>query len=98
MIAREHSTSMGVVRAAIRLRGTLSRPLAAALVSAALLWPAHPAQAQFTQEGNKLVGTGAAASAQQGISVAVSGDGNTAIMGGPGDNSGVGAAWVFTRS
>jgi hypothetical protein len=35
--------------------------------------------------------------AQQGRSVALSGDGNTAVVGGPGDNPN-GAAWVFTRS
>ena len=45
----------------------------------------------------ELVGTGAVGSGEQGQSVALSGDGNTAIVGGPGDNSG-GAAWVFTRS
>jgi hypothetical protein len=31
-------------------------------------------------------------------SVSLSSDGNTAIVGGSGDNSGIGAAWVFTRS
>jgi hypothetical protein len=36
--------------------------------------------------------------AQQGISVALSADGNTAIVGGPFDNSNAGAAWVFTRN
>src|SRR6516165_9914971 len=35
---------------------------------------------------------------QQGWSVALSADGNTAIWGGPGDNNTAGAAWVFTRS
>ena len=35
---------------------------------------------------------------EQGWSVALSADGNTAIVGGYGDNSYVGAAWVFTRS
>jgi hypothetical protein len=35
--------------------------------------------------------------AEFGTSVALSGDGNTAIVGGPGDNAGAGAAWVFTR-
>ena len=30
--------------------------------------------------------------------MALSADGNTALIGGPGDNGGVGAAWVFTRS
>ena len=34
--------------------------------------------------------------AKQGFSVSLSADGNTAIVGGPGDNSDVGAAWVFT--
>jgi hypothetical protein len=34
----------------------------------------------------------------QGASVALSGDGNTAIVGGPSDNKTTGAAWVFTRS
>jgi len=33
----------------------------------------------------------------QGYSVALAGDGNTAIVGGPGDDRGLGAAWVFTR-
>jgi FG-GAP repeat len=33
-----------------------------------------------------------------GASVALSGDGNTALIGGYRDNGGVGAAWVFTRS
>ncbi|MCA6491796.1 MAG: IPT/TIG domain-containing protein, partial [Chitinophagaceae bacterium] len=52
----------------------------------------------WTQQGNKLVGTGAVGSARQGISVSISADGNTAIVGGDYDNSNVGAAWVYTRS
>jgi hypothetical protein len=52
----------------------------------------------WTQQGKKLVGTGAAGSARQGMSVALSSDGNTAIVGGWADNSRLGAAWVFTRS
>jgi lipocalin len=52
----------------------------------------------WTQQGNKLVGSGASGPAQQGVSVALSADGNTAIVGGPGDNSGQGAAWVYARS
>jgi hypothetical protein len=57
----------------------------------------------FTRSGDvwtqqaKLVGTGAVGAARQGSSVALSSDGNTAIVGGPFDNS-FGAAWVFTRS
>jgi len=62
-----------------------------------MLFLAHAAAAQFTQQGTKLVATDAVWAAHQGESVAISADGNTAIVGGPGDN-GVGAAWVFTRS
>ena len=51
----------------------------------------------WTQQGNKLVGTGAVGSARQGMSVALSADGNTAIVGGWADNSKAGAVWVFTR-
>ncbi len=75
--------------------------LAAALMSCALFWSSPPAQAQFTQQGPKLVGSGAvngSSGANQGGSVALSADGNTAIVGGYGDNNGAGAAWVFTRS
>jgi hypothetical protein len=57
----------------------------------------------WSQQGSKLVGTGAVGSfAEQGYSVSLSADGSTAIVGGPGDdtppdNVGVGAAWVFTQ-
>jgi hypothetical protein len=52
----------------------------------------------WSQQGPKLVGTGAVGGAQQGTSVAVSADGNTAIVGGEGDNEYAGAAWVFRRT
>jgi hypothetical protein len=52
----------------------------------------------WTQQGNKLVGTGAVGPPLQGLSAALSADGNTAIVGGPYDNSQTGAAWIFTRS
>ena len=55
------------------------------------------AWAQFTQQGPKLVGTGALGPAAQGPSVSLSADGNTAIVGGPVDDGSTGAAWVFTR-
>ena len=57
-----------------------------------------PAQGQFVQQGSKLAGNGVVGQTGQGASLAVSGDGNTAIIGGPGDNGNIGAAWVFTRS
>jgi FG-GAP repeat len=70
------------------------------LIFAALLFSSQLALAQFTQQGPKLVGTGAVGSipASQGWSAAISADGSTAIIGGYNDNSGNGAAWVFTRS
>jgi hypothetical protein len=49
----------------------------------------------WTQQGTKLVGTGAVGDAEQGTSVALSGDGSTGLVGGPDDDGGVGAAWVF---
>jgi hypothetical protein len=56
------------------------------------------APAAWTQTGTKLVGTGASVAAQQGYAVALSADGNTAIVGGYKDNSGVGAVWIFARN
>ena len=52
----------------------------------------------WTQQGKKLIGTGAVGNARRGMSMALSADGNTAIVGGWSDNSKTGAAWVFTRS
>jgi hypothetical protein len=52
----------------------------------------------WVQQGGKLVGTGAEGTANQGWSVALSGDGNTAIVGGPYDTQLLGAAWVYTRN
>ena len=54
--------------------------------------------AQFTQQGSKLVGTGGDAGSFQGSSVAISSDGNTAVIGGIYDNSQQGAIWVYTRN
>jgi len=61
-----------------------------------MLLLAQAAAAQFTQQGSKLVGTGAVGAANQGYSVAISADGNTAILGGNHDSSNAGAAWVFS--
>ena len=51
----------------------------------------------WSQQGPKLVGTGAVGQARQGWSVALSADGNTLAVGGLEDN-GTGATWVFVRS
>jgi len=52
----------------------------------------------WSQQGSKLVGSGATGNAEQGYGVALSGDGNTAMIGGRHDNTNLGAAWVFTRT
>ena len=52
----------------------------------------------WTQQGSKLTGAGGAFDPAFGAAVALSSDGNTALIGGPEDNADAGAAWVFTRS
>jgi hypothetical protein len=69
---------------------------AAAVIFAALLFSPQPALAQFSQLGAKLVGTGAVGQSEQGAAAALSADGNTAIVGGPGDDGNIGAAWIYT--
>lgn len=62
------------------------------------VWVYTKSGGSWTQQGNKLVGTGATGNASQGFSISLSGDGNTALVGGIDDNAFAGAAWVFTRS
>jgi len=68
---------------------------------AGAVWVWTRSSGVWTQQGNKLVGSGAAGNAQQGWSVSLSADGNTAIVGGLSDNSSgngqVGAIWVWVR-
>ena len=80
----------------MKFRYEVLHVLAVVMLTCSLL-PA-PVWAQYTQQGPKLVGTGALGIASQGWSVSLSHDGNTAIVGAPGDNFGAGAAWVYTRS
>ena len=61
-------------------------------------WIFNRSGTTWTQAGGKLTGTGNVGAANEGWSVALSGDGNTAIVGGDQDNTGIGAAWVFTQS
>ncbi len=51
---------------------------------------------QWVQEGEKLTAKGEVGEGSFGL-VALSGDGNTALIGGPGDNGFQGAVWVFTN-
>src|SRR5204862_498329 len=52
----------------------------------------------WSQEGPKLTASDEQGPGTFGASVALSADGNTALVGGPADNASNGAAWVFTRS
>lgn len=62
------------------------------------VWVYTRSGGSWTQQGNKLVGTGADGNASQGFSISLSADGNTALIGGIDDNAFAGATWVFTRS
>ena len=66
--------------------------------SAGAVWVYTRSGSTWTQQGNKLIGTGATSNASQGFSISLSDDGNTAVVGGLGDNTFAGAAWIFTRS
>jgi len=52
----------------------------------------------WTQQGTKLTGRGETGGGLFGVSVALSSTGNTALVGGSGDNDNIGAAWVLARS
>ncbi len=52
----------------------------------------------WTQDGPKLTGSEEEGNAQFGYSVALSPEGETALIGGAKDDGGTGAAWVFARS
>jgi hypothetical protein len=67
------------------------------IAAAVLVFASHAAFAQFAQQGPKLRGSAAVGEANQG-QVAISADGNTAIVGGFVDNGGVGAAWIWSQS
>ncbi len=70
-------------------------------------WVFTPSGSEWTQQGSKLTGEDETAEAMFGTNVALSADGNTALIGGWNDEnvargdkdySGKGAAWVFTRT
>ena len=52
----------------------------------------------WNQSGTKIVGTGYVRSPAQGNGVSLSGDGLTLAVGGPGDDSRIGATWMFNQN
>ncbi len=61
-------------------------------------WVFRRSGSTWTQQGAKLTGAEEDGAGEFGWNVALSGDGETALVGGRDDGGGVGAAWVFTRS
>ena len=61
-------------------------------------WVFTESAGKWTQQGEKLIGTGKTGAGEFGASVVLGSEGNTALVGGPEDSSGVGGVWVFTRS
>jgi hypothetical protein len=61
-------------------------------------WVFSRSGSTWTQQGAKLTGGGEVGEAVFGRVLALSEDGDTALVGGPHDNGKIGAAWVFTRS
>jgi hypothetical protein len=79
-------------------RGVSCRP-EGLLVFVGLLFLSPPVLADFSQQGPKLVAADAIGGAQSlGVSVALSRDGNIAIVGGNSDNNNRGAAWIYARN
>jgi len=61
-------------------------------------WVFTRSEGRWTQQGGKIPGLEETGAGQFGTLVALAANGNTAVIGGPTDNSNAGAAWVFTRS
>jgi hypothetical protein len=61
-------------------------------------WTFTRSGTSWSQQGGKLTGGSESGNGLFGTSAALSADGTRALIGGPGDNDGKGAAWVFARS
>ena len=97
VISNTGSSLVGMVMPGA-ITGTVSVSTAGGTGISSSNFTVMPTPAPNTQQGNKLVGTGGDAGAGQGISVAISADGNTAVVGGYGDNNNQGAIWIYTRT
>lgn len=93
-----HSVSMSDDGTIVVIGGNKDNQVSSNSVGAT--WVFTGSNGAYTQFGNKLVGTGGSTTnANQGTSVAISGDGTTILTGGTKDatfGTAAGAAWVFT--
>ena len=64
-------------------------------ISVGAAWAFTRSGGTWAQQGPKLTASDETGPGGFGVSVALSADGSPALIGGPGDNNGVGAAWAF---
>jgi hypothetical protein len=62
------------------------------------VWAFKRSGSTWSQQGSSFVGAGTVGEAHFGSSLALAGNGETAVIGAPGDSDHLGAAWVFTRT
>jgi hypothetical protein len=67
-------------------------------MGAGAAWVFVGSRAIWTQQGKKLTGKGEVGPGRLGVSVALSSDGTTAVIGAPLDTNDAGAVWIFRRS
>ncbi len=96
VVSNDGSTLVGMVMPGAGT-GVVSITTAGGTVTSSSNFSLISSSMPSTQQGSKLIGISSSSNAQHGFSVAVSADGNTAIVGGPYDNS-KGAAWIYVRS
>ena len=83
----------------VALSGDGNTALIGGLGTGGAAWVFKRSGSTWTQQGERLTGSGAGGEEINiGSSVALSADGNTALIGDAGDSAAWGAAWVFTRS
>ena len=83
----------------VALSGDGNTALIGGLGTGGAAWVFTRSGSTWTQQGERLTGSGAGGEEINiGSSVALSADGNTALIGDAGDSAAWGAAWVFTRS
>ena len=78
--------------------GAISLTTGGGIATAGGNFAVTPTPHPTAQQGGKLLAKDNTSETQQGFGVAISADGNTAIVGGSGDNNFYGATFVFTRN
>jgi phosphodiesterase/alkaline phosphatase D-like protein len=94
-------TGEGAFGSSVALSGEASTALIGAPLNKEAIgavWVFTSSGGVWTQQGEKLTGSGEVGAGEFGDSLALSANGGTALIGGPQDNGKLGAAWVFTRS